>query len=41
MDIQQYQKKPPEITDGLPDVGAQISRFLRDIEGSNFLTHPV
>jgi len=41
IEYQKISKNLPEIMDGLPDVGAQISRFLRDIEGSNFLTHPV
>ena len=34
-------QKSPEITDGLPDVRAQISWYLRDIEGSNFTSHPL
>ena len=34
-------QKSPKITDGLPDARAQISWYLRDIEGSNFTSHPV
>ena len=39
--VEKCLKKPPEITDGLQDVRAQILGISTDIEGSNFPSHPV
>ena len=39
--VEEKYQKSPEITDGLPDVRAQILGILTDIEGSNFPSHPI